>query len=89
MLVLVVVLGAGRWRWLVGALASASTTRTDPVLSILRPEPLALYAEKPASWRTDSTNVLDRYILAKLALTRDEMLDDIMIYWLTGTGASS
>ena len=23
------------------------------------------------------------------ALTRDEMLDDIMIYWLTGTGASS
>jgi len=36
----------GRWRWLVGALASASTTRTDPVLSILRPEPLALYAER-------------------------------------------
>lgn len=35
----------GRWRWLVGALASTSTTRTDPVLSILRAEPLTLYAE--------------------------------------------
>ncbi|WP_159457579.1 TonB-dependent receptor [Brevundimonas sp. SH203] len=35
----------GRWRWLVGALASTSTTRTNPVLSILRAEPLRLYAE--------------------------------------------
>lgn len=28
---------------------------------------LALYAPKPGVWRTDSQNVLDRYILAKLA----------------------
>ncbi|UTM35594.1 isoleucine--tRNA ligase [Rhodococcus pyridinivorans] len=32
---------------------------------------LQLYASKPGTWRTDSTNVLDRYILAKLAQTRD------------------
>ncbi|KQU03241.1 isoleucine--tRNA ligase [Rhodococcus sp. Leaf7] len=30
---------------------------------------LQLYASKPGTWRTDSTNVLDRYILAKLAET--------------------
>ncbi len=35
----------------------------------------ALYAEKPATWRTDSTDVLDRYILAKLAQTRDVITD--------------
>ncbi|MDL9937416.1 isoleucine--tRNA ligase [Gordonia sp. ABSL1-1] len=34
---------------------------------------LQLYADRPATWRTDSTHVLDRYILAKLAVTRDEM----------------
>ncbi|TXG91391.1 isoleucine--tRNA ligase [Rhodococcus rhodnii] len=34
---------------------------------------LQLYAPKPGVWRTDSPNVLDRYILAKLAATRDEM----------------
>ncbi|MGB7363393.1 MAG: isoleucine--tRNA ligase [Rhodococcus sp. (in: high G+C Gram-positive bacteria)] len=28
---------------------------------------LQLYASKPGTWRTDSTNVLDRYVLAKLA----------------------
>ncbi|MFE3289855.1 isoleucine--tRNA ligase [Rhodococcus sp. NPDC059234] len=32
---------------------------------------LQLYASKPGEWRTDSPNVLDRYILAKLASTRD------------------
>ncbi|GAB4587496.1 isoleucine--tRNA ligase [Nocardia sp. IFM 10818] len=32
---------------------------------------LQLYASKPGAWRTDSTHVLDRYILAKLAQTRD------------------
>jgi isoleucyl-tRNA synthetase len=32
---------------------------------------LQLYAPTPGEWRTDSTNVLDRYILAKLAGTRD------------------
>ncbi len=45
---------------------------------------LALYAEKPASWRTDSTNVLDRYILAKLALTRDEMTTALDTYDIAG-----
>ncbi|ANS29293.1 Isoleucine-tRNA ligase [Rhodococcus opacus] len=32
---------------------------------------LQLYAPTSGEWRTDSTNVLDRYILAKLAETRD------------------
>ncbi|ADG79236.1 Isoleucine--tRNA ligase OS=Tsukamurella paurometabola (strain ATCC 8368 / DSM / CCUG 35730 /CIP 100753 / JCM 10117 / KCTC 9821 / NBRC 16120 / NCIMB 702349/ NCTC 13040) OX=521096 GN=ileS PE=3 SV=1 [Tsukamurella paurometabola] len=36
---------------------------------------LQLYAEKPATWRTDSEDVLDRYILAKLAQTRDAMTE--------------
>lgn len=34
---------------------------------------LALYAPKKGTWRTDSTNVLDRYILAKLAQLRDDL----------------
>lgn len=34
---------------------------------------LALYAPKKGTWRTDSRNVLDRYILAKLAILRDEL----------------
>jgi isoleucyl-tRNA synthetase len=34
---------------------------------------LTLYAPKPGTWRTDSTNVLDRYILAKLAVLRDDL----------------
>ncbi|MEH3141947.1 MAG: isoleucine--tRNA ligase [Mycobacterium kyogaense] len=34
---------------------------------------LALYAPQKGTWRTDSTNVLDRYILAKLAVLRDEL----------------
>ncbi len=40
---------------------------------------LALYAPEKGVWRTDSTNVLDRYILAKLAALRDDLterLDD-------------
>jgi isoleucyl-tRNA synthetase len=36
---------------------------------------LQLYAPKSGQWRTDSTNVLDRYILAKLAGTRDVITD--------------
>ncbi len=32
---------------------------------------LALYAPKKGTWRTDSAHVLDRYILAKLAVLRD------------------
>ena len=34
---------------------------------------LALYAPKKGTWRTDSTNVLDRYVLAKLAVLRDDL----------------
>ena len=34
---------------------------------------LALYAPKVGTWRTDSANVLDRYILAKLAVLRDDL----------------
>ena len=34
---------------------------------------LALYAPEKGTWRTDSTNVLDRYILAKLADLRDSL----------------
>ncbi|TRW83247.1 isoleucine--tRNA ligase [Mycolicibacterium sp. 018/SC-01/001] len=34
---------------------------------------LALYAPQRGTWRTDSTHVLDRYILAKLAVLRDEL----------------
>ena len=34
---------------------------------------LALYAPKVGRWRTDSTHVLDRYILAKLAALRDDL----------------
>ncbi len=34
---------------------------------------LALYAPKVGTWRTDSTHVLDRYILAKLAALRDDL----------------
>jgi len=34
---------------------------------------LALYAPAKGTWRTDSTHVLDRYILAKLAALRDDL----------------
>jgi isoleucyl-tRNA synthetase len=34
---------------------------------------LALYAPKKGTWRTDSAHVLDRYILAKLAVLRDDL----------------
>lgn len=36
---------SNRWRWLAGALASTSRTQTDPVLSVLRPDPVAIYSE--------------------------------------------
>ncbi len=36
---------------------------------------LALYAPKVGTWRADSTHVLDRYILAKLAVLRDDLTD--------------
>ncbi len=34
---------------------------------------LTLYAPQRGTWRTDSTHVLDRYILAKLAVLRDDI----------------
>jgi isoleucyl-tRNA synthetase len=34
---------------------------------------LTLYAPKVGTWRVDSSNVLDRYILAKLAALRDDL----------------
>ncbi|MGC4934979.1 isoleucine--tRNA ligase [Gordonia sp. DT30] len=45
---------------------------------------LQLYADRPATWRTDSSNVLDRYILAKLAVTRDEMTAALDVYDIAG-----
>ena len=45
---------------------------------------LQLYAERPATWRTDSQDVLDRYILAKLAVTRDEMTEALDTYDIAG-----
>ena len=36
---------------------------------------LALYAPEVGTWRTDSANVLDRYILAKLAELRDTLTE--------------
>jgi isoleucyl-tRNA synthetase len=38
---------------------------------------LALYAPKKGTWRTDSTHVLDRYILAKLADLRDTLTESL------------
>ncbi|MBY8861685.1 isoleucine--tRNA ligase [Nocardia sp. CA2R105] len=45
---------------------------------------LQLYASKPGSWRTDSSNVLDRYILAKLARTRDVITEALDVYDIAG-----
>lgn len=45
---------------------------------------LQLYADRPATWRTDSSNVLDRYILAKLAVTRDAMTEALDVYDVSG-----
>ncbi|MCF8611240.1 isoleucine--tRNA ligase [Gordonia sp. HY285] len=45
---------------------------------------LQLYADRRATWRTDSENVLDRYILAKLASTRDEMTQALDVYDIAG-----
>jgi isoleucyl-tRNA synthetase len=38
---------------------------------------LALYAPKKGTWRTDSSHVLDRYILAKLAELRDDLTESL------------
>jgi len=41
---------------------------------------LALYAPKVGTWRTDSAQVLDRYILAKLAQLRDDLTVEMDTY---------
>ncbi|MFD4183783.1 class I tRNA ligase family protein, partial [Rhodococcus sp. NPDC058514] len=45
---------------------------------------LQLYAGKPGQWRTDSPNVLDRYILAKLSDTRDAITDALEVNDIAG-----
>ena len=40
---------------------------------------LALYAPKVGVWRTNSTHVLDRYILAKLAQLRDDLTEALEV----------
>jgi isoleucyl-tRNA synthetase len=45
---------------------------------------LALYAPKKGTWRTDSTHVLDRYILAKLAELRDGLTEAMDVCDISG-----
>lgn len=45
---------------------------------------LALYAPEKGKWRTDSANVLDRYILAKLAQLRDDLTDALDVCDISG-----
>ena len=45
---------------------------------------LALYAPKKGTWRTDSRHVLDRYILAKLAVLRDELTESLDVCDISG-----
>lgn len=45
---------------------------------------LALYAPKVGAWRTDSAHVLDRYILAKLAVLRDELSQSMDVCDISG-----
>ncbi len=45
---------------------------------------LALYAPKKGTWRTDSSNVLDTYILAKLAELRDDLTESMDVCDISG-----
>ena len=45
---------------------------------------LALYAPKVGTWRTDSAHVLDRYILAKLAVLRDDLTQSMEVCDISG-----
>ncbi|MEE2059869.1 isoleucine--tRNA ligase [Rhodococcus artemisiae] len=45
---------------------------------------LQLYAPKAGTWRTDSTHVLDRYILAKLAETRESVTEALEVIDIAG-----
>lgn len=61
----------------------------DGVRQVLRPlwnaySFLALYAPKVGTWRTDSPHVLDRYILAKLAVLRDDLTRSMEVCDLSG-----
>lgn len=45
---------------------------------------LTLYAPKVGTWRTNSPNVLDRYILAKLAEQRDQLTESMDVCDISG-----
>ncbi len=45
---------------------------------------LTLYAPKVGTWRTNSTHVLDRYILAKLAELRDDLTESMDVCDISG-----
>jgi len=45
---------------------------------------LSLYATTVGAWRTDSTHVLDRYILAKLAVLRDDLTEAMDVCDISG-----
>jgi isoleucyl-tRNA synthetase len=45
---------------------------------------LTLYAPKVGTWRTNSTHVLDRYILAKLAELRDDLTEAMDVCDISG-----
>ena len=45
---------------------------------------LTLYAPKKGTWRIDSTHVLDRYILAKLAQLRDDLTESLDVCDISG-----
>ncbi|BBZ39161.1 isoleucine--tRNA ligase [Mycobacterium conspicuum] len=45
---------------------------------------LALYAPKVGVWRTDSMHVLDRYVLAKLAVLRDDLTAALEVCDISG-----
>ncbi|WP_137723819.1 isoleucine--tRNA ligase [Prescottella subtropica] len=45
---------------------------------------LQLYASKPGTWRTDSEHVLDKYVLAKLAATRDAITEALEVNDIAG-----
>ena len=45
---------------------------------------LVLYAQKVGTWRTNSAHVLDRYILAKLAVLRDDLTQSMEVCDISG-----
>ena len=45
---------------------------------------LTLYAPKKGTWRTTSTNVLDRYVLAKLSVLRDDLTQSLDVCDISG-----